>query len=323
MTDASKNITHVALIGLGTVGLGWAANYLAKGFCVRAADPAPNAASDADRFLRGAWPSLIALGLTSNPTYPAGRMKIVQRVADALAGAQIVHENAPEDVDLKRKVLSEIEDAIEPAVIIASSSGGIRPSLLQTRLRHPSRFLITHPFNPPHLVPLVEVLGGEQTSLETIDWMMDFMRALGKHPIRIEKERTAYLTNRLQFALVREAVNCLTEGVASAQSIEDAVRYGLAPRWMVMGSLMTLNVAGGPGGMQNVLEKFSGAIESWWDDLGQPRMTADVKAKLLGAAVAIAAGRDVSDWISWRDKNLVRVLMTTADIDRDQETTAI
>lgn len=261
MSVAQNRPDCVALLGFGNVGLGWAANYLAKGFEVRAFDPAANEVRAA-KFLRAAWPSLKALGLTELSEYPAHRLLIVGTSADAVRDACFIHENGPEDVAVKRAILSEVEDAADAGAIIASSSGGLPPSTLQSEMRRPERFLIAHPFNPPHLVPLVEVLGGDRTAAGTIETTMAHLRKLGKRPIKLDREMPGYLTNRLQFALLREAVHCLVEGVASAKSIEDAVQYGLAPRWMVMGSLTTLMLAGGPGGMRRVLESFSGAIDA-------------------------------------------------------------
>jgi carnitine 3-dehydrogenase len=314
MAVAQTRPDCVALLGFGNVGLGWAANYLAKGFEVRAYDPAAGAKARAAKFLSAAWPSLQALGLTEAAEYPADRLIIVGTGANAVRGASFIHENGPEDVAVKRAILSEAEDAADANVIIASSSGGLPPSTLQAEMQRPERFVIAHPFNPPHIVPLVEVLGGSKTAPAAIEKTISHLRKLGKHPIKLEREMTAYLTNRLQFALLREAAHCLVEGVASAEAIEDAVKYGLAPRWMVMGSLMTLTLAGGPGGMPRVMESFSGAIDSWWQALGSPRMTAEVKAALLRAADTITQGRALDGLIALRDENLVALLRSAAKL---------
>ena len=230
-----------------------------------------------------------------------------------------IHENGPKDAALKRRIYAEAEEAAHPDAIIASSSGGLPPTPLQAEMRHPERFLIAHPFNPPHIVPLVEVLGGEKTALQSIDRMLVHLKALGKHPIKLDREMPGYLTNRLQFALLREAINCLVEGVASAESIEDAVTYGLAPRWMVMGSLTTLTLAGGDGGMQRVLDSFSVAIEGWWKALGSPTMTVEVKDKLLSAAEKLTAGRSIADMVQARDRNLVSILQSASKLERVQK----
>ncbi len=312
MNALQEEPMRIALLGFGTVGLGWAANYLAKGCTVQAFDPAANAKERAAAFLDATWPALRALGLTQTERFPADRLHVVDTPAAAVQGAAVIHENGPENVAMKRAIYAEAEAAATPDAILASSSGGLPPSTLQAEMHRPERFVIAHPFNPPHLVPLVEVLGGDKTSPETVERTIAHLRALGKHPIKLQREAVGYLTNRLQFALVREAVHCLAEGIASAESIEDAVRFGLAPRWLGMGSLLTLTLAGGSGGMQRVLDSFSGAIENWWDALGSPRMTPDVKEKLLEAAGEITQGRDLDQLIALRDENLVDTLRTLA-----------
>jgi carnitine 3-dehydrogenase len=315
MSFAEKRTDNVALLGLGTVGLGWAANYLAKGFTVRAFDPTSGSAAKADHFLKAAWPSLRALGLTDLAEYPSHRLIIVDTTAEAARDAAYVHENGPEDVSVKRTILAAAEDAARPDTIFASSSGGLPPSTLQSEMHHPERFLIAHPFNPPHIVPLIEVLGGEKTAPRYVDQMLSHLRSLGKHPIKLDREMPGYLTNRLQFALLREAINCLVEGVASAESIEDAVTYGLAPRWMVMGSLTTLTLAGGDGGMPRVLDSFAGAIEGWWNALGKPTMTPDVKTALLKAAEKLTSGKSIKDVAGMRDRNLVSILQSASKLE--------
>lgn len=305
--------TSVALLGLGTVGLGWAANYLAKGFAVRAFDPAAST-NGASESLASVWPSLKALGLTDATEFPAHQLTITETSAQAVRSASFIHENGPESIEIKRGIFAEAENAADPDAIIASSSGGLLPSVLQSEMRHPERFVIAHPFNPAHLVPLVEVLGGDKTDGEVVEKVISHLRRLGKHPIKLQREMPGYLTNRLQFALLREAINCLVEGVASAASIEDSVKCGLAPRWMVMGSLTTLTLAGGEGGMQRMLESFSGAIDGWWQALGSPRMTPEVKAALLRAENELTQGHEIRELASLRDENLVTILLAASNL---------
>jgi carnitine 3-dehydrogenase len=176
-------------------------------------------------------------------------------------------------------------------------------------MRHPGRLVVCHPFNPPHLVPLVEIVGGEKTAPEVVDWALRFFRALGKQPIRVDKEVTAFLTNRLQFALLREAAHCVAEGIASPQAIEDAMRYGLGPRWAVMGALTTFTLAGGPGGMRHTLS-IAPELQKWMDALGSAKLTSpDVQAALIRAADEITAGKPISEWIAWRNEKLVDVVL--------------
>lgn len=158
-------------------------------------------------------------------------------------------------------------------------------------------------------MPLIEIVGGEKTAPAVVDWALRFFRTLGKQPIRVDKEVTAFLTNRLQFALLREAVHCVAEGIASPQAIEDAMRYGLGPRWAVMGALTTFTLAGGEGGMPHVL-KIAPQLQKWMDALGSPKLTSpSVQAALVKAADEITAGKPLSEWIAWRNGKLVDVVL--------------
>jgi carnitine 3-dehydrogenase len=302
-----RTIKRVGLVGLGTVGCGWAAAYIAKGFDVVASDVAPEAWPRCELFLQRAWPALRRLGQTDHEEPPLHCIQFGTEI-NAVAGCDIVHENAPEDVHLKRRMLATIENVTGPQTIIASSTGGILPSLLQSQMTHPQRMLVVHPFNPPHLVPLVEIVGGAATDPEIIDFAMQFMRMLGKHPIRLNKEAIGFLTNRLQFALLREAVHCLAEGIASAEAIEAAMQFGLAPRWAAVGSLTTLTLSGGEDGIAAVINRFSGAFESWWASLGAPSLTPDVCAKLIRGSEEITRGMSLAEWATRRDKRLVDIL---------------
>jgi carnitine 3-dehydrogenase len=300
-----RAVRTIGLLGMGSVGSGWAAIYLARGYDVLAHDPAPGAPERARLFLEATWPVLVQLGAASESP-PLDRLRFGS-LAKA-ASADLLHENAPEVLGVKQELYAAIEREAGESTIICSSSGGLKPSELQAGMREPSRLVVAHPFNPPHLVPLVEVLGGARTAPAVVDWTMRFMERLGKKPIRLEREMTAYLTNRLQFALLREAVHCVVEGVASPGAIDDALRYGLAPRWAAVGALMTLTLAGGPGGMPHVLDQFGDAIERWWGDLGQPTLTPEVRGKLVQAAAEITAGRPLPEWIERRDAKLVEIL---------------
>jgi len=301
-----RAIKSIGLLGIGSVGAGWAATFLAHGYRVLAYDPAPNAQDKAIGFLRESWPAIRKLGVTREEHPPLDRLEFTS-LRDLALTSDVVHENAPELLDLKRALLRDLAEVSSPHVVICSSSGGIPPSQLQADMPGGARIVVAHPFNPPHLMPLVEVIGGVDTAPEVVDWTMSYLQNVGKHPIRLHREKTAYLTNRLQFALLREAVNCLMEGVASPKSIDDAVKYALAPRWAVMGGLMTLALAGGEGGMAQVMTSFAPAIEQWWADLGQPRLTAEVQKRLIAAADELAEGRPIADWIRTRDEQLVKL----------------
>ncbi len=303
-----ENPKRIGLVGTGSVGSGWAAIYLARGLEVIACDPAPDAEARLRSFIADTWDALQRIGFATEHTVPTDKLTFAASAGAVAARADFVQENAPENLALKQKVYAEIEDTVPADRVIASSTGGIPPTQLQARMRHPERLVVCHPFNPPHLVPLIEIIGGEKTAPEVVDWALRFFTALGKKPIRVDKEVTAFLTNRLQFALLREAVHCVAEGIASPQAIEDAMRYGLGPRWAVMGALTTFTLAGGEGGMPHVL-KIAPELQKWMDAGGTPQLTdPEVQTKLIAAAEAITRGRSLSDLIAWRNERLVDLL---------------
>lgn len=311
-----KNPEQIGLIGAGSVGCGWASVYIARGYDVIASDPAPDAEARVRAFIADTWSALHKLGIATSESFPAEKLSFAATPADVASSVDLIHENAPENLALKQSVYEEIEAAAPSTLVIASSTGGIPPTQLQAKMRHPERLVVCHPFNPPHIVPLIEIIGGEKTAPAVVDWAMGFFRTLGKKPIRVDKEVTAFLTNRLQFALLREAAHCVAEGIASPQAIEDAMRYGLGPRWAVMGALTTFTLAGGTGGMPHVL-KIAPEMQKWMDALGSPQLTApNVQAALIKAADEITQGLPLTDWISWRNDKLVDLLRVVNPDDR-------
>lgn len=317
----ATNGKKVGLVGLGTVGLGWAAVYLANGVDVAATDPSHDAEKTAVEFLSSAIPLVES---TARPGHAQSRGAFTFSTSrkEIVADADIVHENIHEDIEAKRGLLRSLEQETRDNTIIASSSGGIPPSLLQDGMLHPERFLVAHPFNPPHLIPLVEIIGGPRTARATVDSVVQIMRAVGKHPITLQREMTAYLTNRLQFALLREAIFCLSEGVATPQAIEDAVKYGLAPRWLALGPLSTFFLAGGAAGIDGVLSKFGPAIQSWWDDLGTPTLSPEIRSKLVDAQRDLLQKQDIAGLQADRDLALTQILALLSSIDSQRQETS-
>ncbi len=301
-------IRSVAVIGAGAVGASWAALFLARNLDVWAFDPTPGAAIRTQKFILSAWPALVALSLTEAPSPPLQRLRFTQSAGEAAANADVVQENTPEEPSLKARIIAELDAAAAPHKILLSSTGGILPTDLQAACRHPRRFIVLHPFNPAHLIPLVEVVAGRDTAPEVVDWTLRFATLIGKHPICLNREAVGHMTNRLQFALIREAVHCLQSGIASATDIDAAVRYGLGPRWTLLGGLMTLNLAGGAGGMEAILKHAGAAIESWWAPAANVSLDAQTRALLVTAARELSQGRPIAEWTGWRDQNLVRML---------------
>lgn len=305
---APESIDVVGVIGTGAVGASWIALFLAHGKRVLAHDPAAGAEAAARAFVTGAWPSLMALLGTPQRAAPLEQLVFLESIEAVASRAQVIQENSPERPALKASIIAAIDATASPEKIILSSTGGISPSELQKDCHHPERFVVMHPFNPAHLIPLVEVVGGAATAPAVIAWAMAFARFCGKHPIQLLREANGHLTNRLQFALLREAVHCLAEGIASPTDIDDAVRYGLGPRWALMGGLLTMHLAGGAGGMQGILDHAGPAIEGWWSSLGQPHLDEATRAKLLLAAQEVANGHSIAEWVEWRDRNLATMV---------------
>src|SRR5258707_1152943 len=225
----NKPIKKIAIVGTGVIGASWAAQYLARGFDVVATDPAPNAEANLRKYVDEAWPQLIAIGLTAGGS--KDRLSFTTNMTEALAKADLVQENGPERPDFKIKLYADM-DAVTPAdSIIASSSSGITPSVMQSQCKHPERIVIGHPFNPPHIIPLVEVVGGAKTSPEAIQRAIAFYTSIGKKPIHLHKELPGHVGNRLQAALYKEIMYLIQQGVLSVSDADDAVSYGAALRW--------------------------------------------------------------------------------------------
>jgi 3-hydroxyacyl-CoA dehydrogenase len=225
-----------------------------------------------------------------------------------VAEADFVQENAPEREPVKQALLARIDAVLPSEVIIASSSSGLLISRLQAGCRHPERCVIGHPFNPPHLIPLVEVVGGGRTAPATIEGALAFYKAIGKRPIHIRREVAGHVANRLQAALWREAVHLVAAGVASVADVDTAISEGPGLRWALMGPHLTFHLAGGSGGMAHFLEQLGPPLESWWDDLGDPQLTPEVRQALTAGVSAEAEGRDIATLAAERDRFLVDLL---------------
>lgn len=305
MSEAA-GISRVAVIGTGTIGASWTALFLARGLHVVATDPAPGADALLRQRVDAAWPVLERLGPVA-PRTPE-RLVFVADPAEAVRNAQFIQENGPEREELKLALFETLDRASPSDAIIASSSSGLLMSRLQKACAHPKRCVIGHPFNPPHLIPLVEVVGGIATSQATIDRAMAFYAAIGKRPIHIRKEVKGHVANRLQAALWREAVHLVSEGVASVADVDAAIASGPGLRWAQMGPHLTFHLAGGRGGIEHFLAQFSGPIQSWWQELGTPALTPEVQRKLTVGVAEEAKGRSIAALESERDEHLISLL---------------
>ena len=302
------SITHVAVLGTGTIGASWAANFLAQGLHVAASDPAPGAEAFLRRFIDNAWPALDTLGLA--PGADPGRITFTLDPARAVADAQFVQESGPERIDVKVALYEAVSRAAPPGAILASSSSTLTPSAMQARCLHPERLVLGHPFNPPHLVPLVEVCGGARTAPEAVDAAVAFYRAIGKHPIRLRKEIPGHVSNRLQAAIFREAAFLVEQGVVDVTDVDAAVAMGPGLRWALMGPLMTFHLGGGAGGLRYLMEHID--ITALWPGLGTPDMTPAFKDALIEGVGIEAGGQPVEALAKERDRRLVALLQAIA-----------
>jgi 3-hydroxyacyl-CoA dehydrogenase len=306
MTSSKKQIRRIAIVGTGVIGASWAAQYLASGFDVVATDPAPNAEANLRKYVDDAWPALTTIGLA--PGASRDRLSFTADMKKALADADFVQENGPERPDFKIKLFADMDAATPVDSIIASSSSGITPSVMQTNCKHPERVLIGHPFNPPHIIPLVEVVGGKKTSPEAIERAIAFYDSIGKKTIRLNKEVTGHVANRLAGALFREIVYLIEQGVLSVADADTAVSWGPGLRWGVMGQNMLYHLGGGEGGIRHFMDHLMGPMEGIWSALGVPTATPELKQTIVDGVLKEAAGRSLDQLAQERDEVLLGLL---------------
>ena len=299
-----EGISHVAVLGTGTIGASWAAYFLARGLSVAASDPAPHAEGFLRRFVENAWPTLERLGLHAD-AHPA-RLRFTADPVAAVEGAGWVQESGPERIDLKVALFEQISAVLPPETLIASSSSTLLPTAMQARTHHPERLVLGHPFNPPHLIPLVEVVGGQRTSPEAVDRAMRFYAAVGKHPIRLMKEMPGHVSNRLQAAIWREAAFLVEQGVVNVADVDAAVSQGPGLRWAIMGPIMTYHLGGGAGGLRYLMDHIG--VAKLWPDLSTPEMTPGFEQALIDGVVAEADGKPIPEMAADRDRKLVAIL---------------
>ena len=307
---AERAIERVGVVGTGLIGSSWAAFFLARGLEVIATDPAPEAEARLRETIAAAWPVLERMGLAhgANPT----RVRFVATVEDCVAEADFVQENGPEREEIKQDTYRRMDAVAPDDVILASSTSGFRPSLLQRSCRHPERVLVGHPFNPPHLVPLVEIVGGEATSEDAVDRATRFYKSLGKITIRVRKELLGHVANRLQAALWREAYHLVDIGAVTATEVDAAIAHGPGLRWALMGPMLLCHLAGGAGGLPHFLDHFGPLSEAIWAELGQPALTDGLKRRLIESVDAEIASVDLAALLADRDRLLVDLVAAKA-----------
>lgn len=303
---APTDVRKIAVVGTGLIGASWTAYYLSRGLEVAATDPAPGARDLLAAFIARVWPQLEELGLAANAD--PNRWTFAKDVESVVGDADFVQENAPEREEIKRDVFARIDAGAASDVVIASSASGMLMTPLQVGLKHPERCILSHPFNPPHLVPLVELSGGEQTDSTALDWSMAFYEAVGKVPIRLAREMPGHIASRMQGAMWREAVYLVEQGIASVEDIDKALAYGPGLRMAAFGPHMTFHLAGGSGGLQHFIDHIGESQVRRWKTFGHPELTPALREKLIEGVAAECKGRSIADLEAERDACLIAVI---------------
>src|SRR3954471_1424316 len=311
----NKPIRRIAIIGTGVIGASWSAQFLAKGLDVIATDVAPDAETSLRRFVKAAWPALERLGLA--PGASQSRLTFTADLPAAVRDADLVQENGPERIDFKQKLYRRLDELLSADVIIASSSSGLTMSEIQSGAQsHPERCVIAHPFNPPHLIPLVEIVGGAKTSETTIQRAAEFYTSIGQRTVRLNKEMPGHVANRLQAALAREVYYLVADGVVSAADVDTALSWGPGLRWGIMGNMMLNHLGGGQGGIEHFFQQFTGPMTAWWRTLGSPVLTPEVQKKLIDSVHAEVGSRTIAELETQRDEVLLGLLELRAKAEK-------
>jgi 3-hydroxyacyl-CoA dehydrogenase len=315
----TRPIRRVAVIGTGVIGASWTALFLANGLEVVATDVAPDAETALKRFVAAAWPALQRLGLASGASQ--NNVTFTAALANALKDVDLVQENGPEKIDFKKTLYRQLDELLPADVIIASSSSGLTMSEIQSACeKHPERCVIGHPFNPPHLVPLVEIVGGAKTSEATIRRAADFYTSIGQRTVRLNKEMPGHVANRLQAALAREVYYLVAEGVVSATDVDTALCWGPGLRWGIMGNMMLNHLGGGPGGIEHFFHQFAGPMTAWWKTLGSPVLTPDVQKKLIDSVHTELGSRTIEELEAERDEVLLGLIELRKKVAKSSQT---
>jgi 3-hydroxyacyl-CoA dehydrogenase len=306
-----KPIRRIAIVGTGVIGASWAAEFLARGFDVVATDPAPNAESNLRKLIDDAWKELTSIGLSNGAS--RDRLSFTTNLKEALSEADLVQENAPERPDFKMKLYAEMDEVVPVDSLLASSSSGITPSVIQSQCKHPERVVIGHPFNPPHIIPLVEVVGGSKTSPDAIQQAISFYASIGKKPIHLKKELPGHVANRFQAALYREMLYLIEQGVLSVEDTDAAVCYGPGLRWGVMGQSLQWHLGGGAGGIKHFMDHLMPPLEGMMKALGTPNITPELRQKVVDGVTREAAGRPVDQLAQEENQVLIGLLKLRAE----------
>lgn len=305
-----SNIQNIAVLGGGVIGASWTALFLAAGKGVTVNDPAPHTEKAVRAYIKNAWPALEELGLTDRATPDA--LTFVDSAAQAVEQADFVQENVPERLAIKHATYAEIEPVLRAGAVVSSSTSGLTLEALQDGWKNPAPLILGHPFNPPHLIPLVELTANQATGADVLDRTEAFYHDVGKVTIRIKKGMPGHVANRLQAAVWREAVHMAVEGVASVEDIDKAMWAGPGLRWAAMGPTTLFHLGAGEGGLQAFCDHFRDTFNGWWDDLGTPHLDDDTIATLVAGMSEQAKGQSTEELSAQRDRMLTALQVAAA-----------
>jgi len=308
-----EGVETVTCVGTGLIGARWAALFTAAGLDVTGTDGAPDARSRMDATVAAAWPALKDLGVTAVDQPP--RVRFDPDLERAVASADWVQESVPDFEELKLEVIGRIDAAAPASAVIASSTSGILPTVLQSACTRPERVIVGHPFNPAHIIPLVEVVAGQKTSPDTVARAMRFYAALGKKPLHCRVEAPGFIGNRLQEAVWREMFHLVNDGIASTGELDAAIVDGPGLRWALLGPAMIYMMQGGQGGFAYALEQFAPDLVADCSHNYYPEMTPELRQALDDQTRQQLGERSLEQWEALRDEFLVRVIQLKGELD--------
>ncbi len=306
-----SNTNTVAVIGTGVIGNGWIGRFLAQGQDVIAFDPAEGAEERTRNVVAQVWPELEKLGLAEGASQD--RLTFVSTLEEAVQSADFIQENVPEREDVKKSVLTSIDQHAKPDAIVGSSTSGIMATTLQEDLQHPGRVIVAHPFNPVYILPLVELVGGKATDDVQMERAKAFYQSIQMKPLVIKKEIEGHVADRLMEALWREALHLVNDGIVTTEEADAAIIYGAGLRWAQMGPFLTFHLAGGEQGMRHMLEQFGPALKKPWTKLVAPELTEDLKEKVIEGCESHAGDVPISELEDKRNEFLVKLLDLVED----------
>lgn len=308
---------NTTVVGAGVIGASWAALFLASGRNVAIFDPIEGAEAKVREYIATAWPTLTDIGLAVPGR--CGALTFHDDLRKTVAEADFVQECVPERLSLKHETFAAMETALQPQTIVASSASGLTLTEMQRGWRDPSRFVLGHPFNPPHLIPLVEVMGNNQTAESAVNHAELFYHAVGKVTIRVQREVPGHVANRLQAAVWREAIHLVKLGVASVEDVDKAMWAGPGLRWAAMGPTMLFHLGAGEGGLASFCERYTPSFNRWWDDLGVLHLDPETAKILIDGIQKEAKGRSHVELAKRRDTLISAMQKATSSIRAEKE----